>query len=71
MLGFSDREPGDWPHKLSCEDITAAFADDWRIDSIAPARIEARLDTGSVLPGWPPSPATEPPQPDPAPCGSS
>ena len=49
MLGFSEREPGDWPHKLSREDITAAFADGWRIDSIEPARIEARIDVGGVL----------------------
>jgi SAM-dependent methyltransferase len=49
MLGFSDREPGDWPHKLRRDDITAAFTDGWRIDSIEPARIETRLDSGGVL----------------------
>lgn len=49
MLGFSDREPGDWPHKLRRDDITAAFTDEWRIDSIEPARIQTRLDSGDVL----------------------
>lgn len=49
MLGFSDREPSDWPHKLRRDDITAAFTDGWRIDSIKPARIETRLDSGDVL----------------------
>jgi len=49
MLGFSDREPGDWPHKLRRDDITAAFTNGWRIDSIEPARIESRLDSGDVL----------------------
>ncbi|HKN97108.1 MAG TPA: class I SAM-dependent methyltransferase, partial [Pseudonocardiaceae bacterium] len=49
MLGFSDREPGDWPHKLRHGDITDTFTDGWRIDSIEPARIETRLDTGHVL----------------------
>jgi SAM-dependent methyltransferase len=49
MLGFSEREPGDWPHKLRRDDITAAFTDGWRIDSIEPATIEARLDSGGVL----------------------
>jgi cyclopropane fatty-acyl-phospholipid synthase-like methyltransferase len=49
MLGFSDREPSDWPHKLRRDDISAAFADGWHIDSIEPATIQTRLDTGDVL----------------------
>lgn len=46
MLGFSDQEPGDWPHKLSHDEIVAAFADGWRVDSIEPATIEARVPGG-------------------------
>jgi cyclopropane fatty-acyl-phospholipid synthase-like methyltransferase len=49
MLGFSDREPGDWPHKLGRDEIAAVFADGWRIDSIEPTTIETRLDSGDVL----------------------
>lgn len=49
LLGFSDREPGDWPHKLRRDEITAAFTDGWRVDSIEPTRIETRLDSGHVL----------------------
>lgn len=49
ILGFSDREPGDWPHKLRHDDITAVFTDGWRIDSIEPTRIETRLDSEDVL----------------------
>ncbi|MFF7643886.1 methyltransferase domain-containing protein [Streptomyces canus] len=42
MLGFSDRQPGEWGrvHKLTREEIEAAFADGWRIDSIEPATID-------------------------------
>ena len=48
MLGISDREPSDWPHKLSSDQIIAAFTDGWRIDSVEPATIEARVDPGGV-----------------------
>ncbi|QUW85494.1 class I SAM-dependent methyltransferase (plasmid) [Streptomyces mirabilis] len=42
MLGFSDREPTEWGrvHKLTREEVEAAFADGWRIDSIEPATID-------------------------------
>lgn len=41
MLGFSNRQPGEWgPHRLTLDDITGAFTDGWRIDSIEPATIE-------------------------------
>jgi SAM-dependent methyltransferase len=34
VLGFSDREPGDWgPHRLTREEIGAALAGGWRIDA--------------------------------------
>lgn len=48
MLGFSDQEPGEWPHKLSRDEIVAGFADGWRVDSIEPATIEARVVSGGV-----------------------
>ena len=49
MLGFSDRQPGDGgPHRLAHADITAAFADGWRIDTLAPATIEITTDPDGV-----------------------
>jgi cyclopropane fatty-acyl-phospholipid synthase-like methyltransferase len=48
MLGFSRSEPGDWPHKLSREEITAAFTGGWRIDCIEPATIETRIESTAV-----------------------
>lgn len=45
MLGFSDQQPGDWgPHRLTRSEITAAFRDDWRIDTLEPATIEITTD---------------------------
>jgi ubiquinone/menaquinone biosynthesis C-methylase UbiE len=41
MLGFSDRQPGDWgPHRLTRAEIADAFRDGWRVDAIEPATIE-------------------------------
>lgn len=35
MLGFSDRQPGDWgPRRLSREDIHSTFARGWKIESM-------------------------------------
>ncbi len=51
MLGFSDREPGDWPHKLRRDDISGTFAEGWRIEEIRPSTIETRLDT-SLVHAW-------------------
>jgi SAM-dependent methyltransferase len=49
MLGFSDQQPGDWgPHRLTRAEITAAFADGWRLDAIEPATIEASMDPDGV-----------------------
>lgn len=49
MLGFSDREPGRWgPHRLTREDITAAFEDGWRLDTIEPATIDISIDPGAI-----------------------
>lgn len=50
MLGFSDRQPGQWArvHKLTREEIEAAFADGWRVDSIEPATIEITTDPAGI-----------------------
>jgi len=50
MLGFSEREPGEWPHKLSRDEIAAAFVDGWRVDSVEPTTIETR--TGQGVHAW-------------------
>lgn len=44
MLGFSDSQPGDGgPHRLTRGEITAAFGNGWRVDSLEPATIEITL----------------------------
>jgi cyclopropane fatty-acyl-phospholipid synthase-like methyltransferase len=49
MLGISDREPGRWgPHKLARQEITAAFGDGWRLDSIEPSAIEVSVRPGRI-----------------------
>lgn len=49
MLGFSDRQPGDWgPHRLTRDDIAAAFTDGWRVDSITEAAIEILPAPGGI-----------------------
>ncbi|MEC3918338.1 class I SAM-dependent methyltransferase [Nocardia sp. CDC160] len=42
LLGFSDRQPGDWgPHRLSRTDIESAFpTTDWHLDSLDPATLD-------------------------------
>jgi cyclopropane fatty-acyl-phospholipid synthase-like methyltransferase len=52
MLCFSDREPeGDWPwvHRVTQTEITTAFTDGWRVDSIEPAAIEITPDPDGIL----------------------
>jgi SAM-dependent methyltransferase len=50
MLCFSDRQPGDWgPRRVRADEITASFADGWRIESIDPAILEVTIDPDSVL----------------------
>ncbi|MFF7203146.1 class I SAM-dependent methyltransferase [Streptomyces sp. NPDC008141] len=55
LLCFSDREPGSpgvhGPHRLTRHDITVAFADTLRIDSLEPATIEFTLDPAGIR-GW-------------------
>ncbi|MFF3405019.1 class I SAM-dependent methyltransferase [Streptomyces sp. NPDC002742] len=51
MLCFSDRQPrtgATGPHRLTRDDVTAAFADSLRIDSIEPATIEITLDPAGI-----------------------
>ncbi|MEV5833964.1 class I SAM-dependent methyltransferase [Nocardia sp. NPDC052112] len=49
MLGFSDRQPGTWgPHRLHRDDITTAFADGWRIESIEESSIAINPEPGGV-----------------------
>ncbi|MGW3818390.1 class I SAM-dependent methyltransferase [Streptomyces sp. NPDC005046] len=51
MLCFSDREPktgARGPHRLTRHDITDAFADALRVDSIEPATIEITLDPAGI-----------------------
>ncbi|WP_409475100.1 class I SAM-dependent methyltransferase [Streptomyces sp. HC307] len=49
MLGFSDRQPGEWgPHRLTRAEIEVAFADGWRIDSIKPSTIDITTDPDGI-----------------------
>jgi cyclopropane fatty-acyl-phospholipid synthase-like methyltransferase len=49
MLCFSDQQPGDWgPRRLTRNEITAAFADGWRVDTIEPATLEITTDPNGV-----------------------
>jgi hypothetical protein len=46
---FSDRQPGDWgPRRVTSDEITAAFADGWRVDTIEPTTIEITTDPEGV-----------------------
>jgi cyclopropane fatty-acyl-phospholipid synthase-like methyltransferase len=49
MLGFSDRQPGEWgPHRLTRAEIEAAFAEGWRVDSIEPSTIDITTDPDGI-----------------------
>jgi SAM-dependent methyltransferase len=49
MLGFSDRQPGDWgPHRLTRDEITAVFTNCWQVDSITRATIDINPDPAGV-----------------------
>jgi len=44
MLCFSDRQPGDWgPRRVSQDEITASFADGWRVESIEAATMDITI----------------------------
>jgi SAM-dependent methyltransferase len=50
MLGFSDRQPGEWGHvhKLTRDEIEASFDDGWLLDPIEPATIEITTDPDGI-----------------------
>lgn len=49
MLGFSDQQPGGWgPHRLTRLDITTAFTDGWRLDSVEPSTIEVTTERDGI-----------------------
>ena len=48
LLCFSDSQSGDWgPFRISRDELTAAFADGWRIESIEPATFVLEPASGS------------------------
>jgi hypothetical protein len=49
MLCFSERQPGDQgPRRVTRDEITATFAEGWRVDSIEPATIEITRDPAGI-----------------------
>jgi SAM-dependent methyltransferase len=49
MLGFSDLQPGGWgPHRLKREEIAAAFARGWQLDSLEPSTIEVTTEPDGI-----------------------
>ncbi|CAM4172164.1 class I SAM-dependent methyltransferase [Kibdelosporangium persicum] len=51
MLCFSDRQSNEgWPrvHRVSRNDVHAAFADGWHVDSIEPTTIEITTDPAGI-----------------------
>jgi SAM-dependent methyltransferase len=49
MLCFSDRQPGVWgPRRVTRDEITATFADGWRVDSVEPSTIDITIDPDGV-----------------------
>jgi hypothetical protein len=50
MLCFSNRQPGQWGpvRKITREEITAAFAGGWQIDSVQPATIDITTDPAGI-----------------------
>lgn len=52
MVCFSDQQPGEGgPRRLTRHDITAAFTDGWRVDSVDPTTLDSPTDPGGVQ-GW-------------------
>ncbi len=52
MCCFSDRQPGEWgPRRVTQEEIRAAFADGWHIESIEAAQLGIAIDT-RVAEAW-------------------
>jgi len=52
MCCFSDRQPGDWgPRRVRQDEIRAAFADGWEVESIEAAHFETNLDP-PIVEAW-------------------
>lgn len=50
MLCFSDRQPGDWgPRRVTKDEIPAAFAERWEVESIEPTVIDLTWDPVGAL----------------------
>ena len=49
LLCFSDRQPGVFgPRRITQDEIRAAFADGWRVDSIEPVMMDSAVQRGAV-----------------------
>jgi cyclopropane fatty-acyl-phospholipid synthase-like methyltransferase len=49
LLCFSDRQPGEFgPRRITQDELRAAFADGWRVDSIEPVLIDTAVHRGAV-----------------------
>jgi SAM-dependent methyltransferase len=49
LLCFSDRQPGVFgPRRITQEEIRAAFAERWRVDSIEPVTMDSAVQRGAV-----------------------
>lgn len=49
MLCFSDAHPGDaGPHRVTRDEIVAAFRDGWRVDAVEPATIDTLTDPNGI-----------------------
>ena len=49
LLCFSDRQPGVLgPRRITQDEIRAAFADGWRVDSIEPVMIDSAAQRGAA-----------------------
>jgi len=49
LLCFSDRQPGGFgPRRITQDEIRAAFADGWRVDSIEPVMIDSAFQCGAA-----------------------
>jgi hypothetical protein len=49
LLCFSDNEPpGDGPRRVSQQELHAAFAEGWQVESIEEARFEVRTDLEDI-----------------------
>jgi cyclopropane fatty-acyl-phospholipid synthase-like methyltransferase len=50
---FSELEPGDWgPRRVTQDELRAAFADGWNVESIERATFETNLDEAREVRAW-------------------